>query len=120
MTTTPGMFGMSVHVNIFNCEHDKICDIEYIKKWMDELCTLIGMKRHGDMIYERFGSEPHLYGYSVVQLIETSSITAHFSEEMDSCYIDIFSCKKFDGLEAAKFCSDVFGGLFFSFNVIER
>ena len=40
-------------------------------------------------------------GYSLVQLIETSSITGHFVDKNGDCYIDIFSCKDFD-VEVAK------------------
>ena len=40
-------------------------------------------------------------GYSLVQLIETSSITGHFVDKNGDCYIDIFSCKAFD-IETAK------------------
>ena len=47
-------------------------------------------------------------GYSLVQLIETSSITAHFSEGKNSVYLNIFSCKSFDPADAAKFCQDYF------------
>ena len=39
--------------------------------------------------------------YSLVQLIETSSITGHFVDKNGDCYIDIFSCKSFD-IETAK------------------
>jgi S-adenosylmethionine/arginine decarboxylase-like enzyme len=35
-------------------------------------------------------------GYTLVQLIETSNICAHFVEETDDMYLDVFSCKKFD------------------------
>ena len=40
-------------------------------------------------------------GYSLVQLIETSSITGHFVDKSGDCYIDIFSCKGFD-IDTAK------------------
>ena len=32
-----GDFGLSVHINLFGCNHEKICDIEYIKAWMIDL-----------------------------------------------------------------------------------
>ena len=35
-------------------------------------------------------------GYTLVQLIETSNITAHFVEEKNDMYLDVFSCKVFD------------------------
>jgi S-adenosylmethionine/arginine decarboxylase-like enzyme len=35
-------------------------------------------------------------GYTLVQLIETSNITAHFCEESNDMYLDVFSCKPFN------------------------
>jgi len=35
-------------------------------------------------------------GYTLVQLIETSNITAHFVEETNDIYVDVFSCKHFN------------------------
>jgi S-adenosylmethionine decarboxylase len=35
-------------------------------------------------------------GYTLVQLIETSNICAHFVDEDDTMYLDVFSCKPFD------------------------
>ena len=35
-------------------------------------------------------------GYTLVQLIETSNICAHFVEETDDFYLDVFSCKYFN------------------------
>ena len=115
-----GDFGLSVHINLFGCNHEKICDIEYIKAWMIDLCNYIEMKRHGDMIAERFGTEPHLYGYSVMQLIETSCITAHFSEQTDCCYIDVFSCKDFDDMKTTEFCADYFDAKDYTYETMFR
>lgn len=35
-------------------------------------------------------------GYSVLQMITTSNITAHFVSKTGDGYIDVFSCKSFD------------------------
>jgi S-adenosylmethionine/arginine decarboxylase-like enzyme len=35
-------------------------------------------------------------GYTLVQLIETSNICAHFCEETNDMYLDVFSCKPFN------------------------
>jgi S-adenosylmethionine/arginine decarboxylase-like enzyme len=35
-------------------------------------------------------------GYSLVQLIQTSNITAHFMDQDHTAYFDVFSCKEFD------------------------
>ena len=53
------------------------------------------MVAYGDPILKHFGTENKL-GYTLVQLIETSNITAHFVEETNDAYLDIFSCKTFD------------------------
>jgi S-adenosylmethionine/arginine decarboxylase-like enzyme len=52
------------------------------------------MKRFGEATIVHFGSA-HLTGYSLMQLIETSSITGHFVDQNGDAYIDIFSCKPF-------------------------
>ena len=56
----------------------------------------------------RFGEDPVVCGYSLVQLIETSNITAHFAEDTNSIYLDIFSCKDYDSEEAADFTKEFF------------
>ena len=35
-------------------------------------------------------------GYTLVQLIETSNIIAHFVEATDDIHLDVFSCKDFN------------------------
>jgi S-adenosylmethionine/arginine decarboxylase-like enzyme len=57
---------------------------------------------------EYCGTEPHLYGYSVLQLIQTSDITAHFCDATGDAYIDIFSCKEYNPAAAGLFCQDYF------------
>ena len=73
------------------------------------LCRRIRMKRYGEPILEHFGHKiPLTSGYSLVQLIETSSIIAHFSEATNNAYLNIFSCKPFDPDDAARFCKEFF------------
>jgi len=68
------------------------------------------MKNHGKLILTRFGSKnSFIEGYSLVQLIETSSITGHFSEQWKTAYINIFSCKNFNEKSAKKFTKQFFG-----------
>ena len=42
-------------------------------------------------------------------VIETSSITGHFSEHWKKAYINIFSCLKYDHELAEKFTKEYFG-----------
>ena len=41
-------------------------------------------------------------GYTLVQLIETSNICAHFVEETNDMYLDVFSCKPFEQNDVIK------------------
>jgi len=54
------------------------------------------MKAYGEPILEHFAThDPDKAGFSLVQLIETSNITAHFVDKNGNIYMDIFSCKPF-------------------------
>ena len=45
-----------------------------------------------------------------MQFIETSSITVHADEVSGRCFVDVFSCKPFDGDRAAAVAVEHFGG----------
>ena len=50
------------------------------------------MKAYGDPIIEHFATHsPECAGYSLVQLIETSNICAHFSDLTGDVYLDVYS-----------------------------
>lgn len=53
------------------------------------------MVPYGEPQVQHFGSG-NKAGYTLVQLIETSNICAHFVEETNDMYLDVFSCKTFD------------------------
>ncbi len=71
-----------------------VTDAKHIEKFVIELIDEIDMKRFGEATIVHFGSD-HLTGYSLMQLIETSSITGHFVDQNGDAYIDVFSCKPF-------------------------
>ena len=76
-------WGLHIAVDLGECDHDKICDGEYIKQFAIDLADHIKMKRYGEPIAVRFGAEPKVQGYSLIQLIETSCIAGHFAEDTD-------------------------------------
>lgn len=54
------------------------------------------MRAYGEPLLEHFAThDPEKAGYSLVQLIATSSITGHFVDRNGDAYIDVFSCKPF-------------------------
>lgn len=104
-------YGQELILNLYGCDLERISDGKLIRKFVIELCDkVILMKRYGRALIPHFGHEnPITSGYSLVQLIETSSVTAHFSEYKKSVYLNIFSCKWFDAAKTAKFCKEWFG-----------
>ena len=111
MSTNPildsNTFGMEVVLDLYDCNPETIRSKEKLQEYTRQLCQVIGMTPYGAPLAERFGlNEAKTAGYSIVQLIETSSITGHFSEEWNSAYINIFSCKEFDPKHAAEFSKD--------------
>lgn len=66
-----------------------------IEGFSRDLVKKIDMVAYGRPKVVMFGSG-NKKGYTLVQLIETSNITAHFVEETDDMYLDVFSCKEFD------------------------
>ena len=82
-----------------------------------DLVRRIDMVAYGEPQIVMFGTG-NKKGYTLIQLIETSNIAAHFVEENNSMYLDVFSCKDFDPaivkevvreyFDAQKFSSRVF------------
>jgi S-adenosylmethionine/arginine decarboxylase-like enzyme len=70
---------------------------ESIRAFVAELVDAIDMVAYGEPIIEHFASHSQeAAGYSLLQLIETSAISAHFSDHNRDVYLDVFSCKPFD------------------------
>ena len=46
----------------------------------------------------------------MVQLIETSLISAHFANLTNTTYLDVFSCKGYEPEEVRAFAEKFFGG----------
>jgi S-adenosylmethionine/arginine decarboxylase-like enzyme len=113
-------WGIASAIDIYNCNPDKIRDAEYIKKFVAELCDLIEMKRFGDTQVVHFGDDEKVEGFSMVQLIETSLISAHFANMTNATYLDVFSCKAYDPAVVKEFAQTYFEGEYSSLNVTYR
>jgi S-adenosylmethionine/arginine decarboxylase-like enzyme len=113
-------WGIASAIDIYNCDPDKIRDADLIRRFVVELCELIEMKRFGETMVVHFGEDERVAGYSMVQLIETSLISAHFANQTNAVYLDVFSCKAYDPEEARKFAQDFFGGSHSELNVTKR
>ncbi|MBN2097868.1 MAG: S-adenosylmethionine decarboxylase [Candidatus Omnitrophica bacterium] len=103
------IYGYELVIDLHGCNKKIISSRKKLKEYADRLCKLIKMKQYGKTLIPYFGEkEPYTKGYSLVQLIETSSITGHFSEYWERAYINIFSCKEFDHAVARQFTRQFF------------
>lgn len=100
-------WGASSFITLYGCDPAMIKSFQDIHDFSVALCKAIDMKKYGSPMIERF-AEGYYEGCSLLQFIETSSITAHFDEQENRAFIDIFSCKYFNGEEAADFCKNFF------------
>jgi len=106
----PALWGLLSSIDIYDCDPATIRDADKIKRFVVELCDLIEMRRFGDPVVVHFGEDERVAGYSLVQLIETSLISAHFANQTNTVYLDVFSCKAYDPEKVEAFSVSFFGG----------
>lgn len=97
-------WGFSSCIDCYVCDPVLIRDAEQIKAFTAALIQHIDMKAYGPCHVVHFGEDERVAGFSMFQLIETSCISAHFANQTNTAYIDIFSCKAYDAERAAEFC----------------
>jgi S-adenosylmethionine/arginine decarboxylase-like enzyme len=102
-------WGLSCSVDLRDCNPEKIRSAAVIQDYVIQLCKLIDMVRFGDCQITNFGSGDKA-GFTLIQLIETSNITGHFSNDMNAAFIDVFSCKVFSPYEVGDFTKQFFDG----------
>ncbi len=109
--SSPGVtFGWELVLDLYDCNSETISDEKAIKNFARELCRVIDMVPYGEPLTPYFGeNQEHTKGYSLLQFIETSSITGHFSEGTGAVYLNIFSCKEYDIEAAESFSKEYFG-----------
>lgn len=91
-----GYWGYHLILDCQGCDRNEITCKENLKAFIKTLVAEIDMKAYGEPILEHFAThDADKAGFSLVQLIETSSITGHFVDKNGDAYVDIFSCKPF-------------------------
>jgi len=115
-----GAWGLQSSIDLHDCDPALIRDAEAIKEFVLQLCELIKMKRFGETVIVHFGEDERVAGFSMTQLIETSLISAHFANQTNNIYLDIFSCKFYDPEAAAEFTKKFFKGKDYNIQVVLR
>lgn len=88
-------WGYHLILDCSKCIPRSIRDRQNIEAFAKNLVHRINMVPFGEPQIQHFGSG-NKAGYTLVQLIETSNICAHFVEETNDIYLDVFSCKEFN------------------------
>lgn len=102
-------WGILASIDLHNCNPDTIRDAEKIKEFVYELCDRIDVKRFGECQVVHFADHNEdVAGFSMVQLIETSLISAHFANKTNHTYLDVFSCKYFDPAVVEAYANEFF------------
>lgn len=100
-------WGYHLIVNAGKCLAQPIRSANTIQQFSKTLVKKIDMIPYGEPQIVMFGTG-NKKGYTLVQLIETSNICAHFVEETNDMYLDVFSCKPFDPAIVTKNVHDFF------------
>ena len=87
-------WGYHLMLDCAECDSEAIKSYETIYNFTKQLVKDIDMVAYGEPQIVDFGSG-NKAGYTLVQLIETSNICAHFVNETNTMYLDVFSCKDF-------------------------
>lgn len=88
-------WGYHTIMDCAGCNHNSITDYNNVYNFAKHLVTAIDMVPYGEPQIVNFGNG-NKAGFTLVQLIETSNITAHFVNENNEIYLDVFSCKPYD------------------------
>lgn len=104
------VWGIAASIDIYNCDPETIRSADKIRQFVTQLCDLIEMKKFGETEVIHFGEEERVAGFSMVQLIETSLISAHFANLTNTVYLDVFSCKPYNPVIVEEFACKFFGG----------
>lgn len=115
------IWGQHLVLDLSGCPRDRLTNADHLRDWVRDLVDAIRMKAYGEPQLEHFAT--HSYdaaGYTLLQLIETSNICAHFAENLGQVYIDIFSCKRFDNDVAVQVCRRYFAPEQVEMTILER
>jgi len=97
-------------LDCYGCDRQRISDINFIYRFLDDLPTRIGMtKITQPYVFEYRGKVPEDWGLSGIVLIAESHISMHTFVEKGYVGVDIFSCKDFDTVPVEKMIAELLG-----------
>lgn len=108
--------GYQILIDLYDCEYEKMENMEYIKSMMKELAKILETTIKEEAFHQ---FEP--YGISGVLIIAESHLTIHTWPEYKYVGIDLFTCaKKLNSAKAIKFLCDKLNTNNYEIKEIER
>lgn len=111
-------WGYQLILNAKDC-NNLLRDKDSILRFNDHLVQSIDMEKAGDAVLKYFDQLGDKNGWTLFQMISTSSITIHFCDN-GKAFFDIFSCKNFDPNTVSKIITEFFDTTSIEWNFIER
>lgn len=116
-------WGYHLILDCAELNHDAITSYDNIYNFTKQLVFDIDMVAYGEPQIVNFGSG-NKAGYTLVQLIETSNICAHFVPDDgmggNAMYLDVFSCKEYDDQVVIELVKKFFGAKYIRPNYLTR
>lgn len=100
--------GISLEIDLYNCSKDLIGSEEHIHEYVEKILSILQAKAYGACVVVHHGKGPEDMGYSMFQITESFSISAHFIDEKKAAYISLFSDQDLDEEGIGSFSKNFF------------
>lgn len=104
------IFGYQLMLDLYECNHDAVNNLEICYNYLNDLVDLIGVHRQSPpfVVYTDEKMFPDKAGVSGWIPIVESGFSIHTIAPTNFASIDIYSCKKFDREKVKKFTIKIF------------
>ena len=113
------VWGWHLSVDASCCDRSLMQDYNNIYRFNKELIEKIDMEAYQEPRIVHFGKDEKS-GYTLDQLISTSNICCHFSDDLRALFLDVFSCKAFEIEVVLELVKDYFGAKVIEHHFTER
>ena len=117
------MFGPHLMLDCYGCDENKLKDLDFVLRFLDELPTTIDMHKIADPYAVYYPGRSDSFdkgGVSAIVIIAESHISIHTFPANNYMSVDIFSCKIFDIEKAIDYITKAFGAKKFEKRILNR
>ena len=113
-------WGVDVGIDGCVCNPALISDPAYIQVFLEDLCEKFQMRRDGELLLTRHGEEEHITGYTLVQLVQSAHLVAHFITQRNAVYVNLVTCSFVPPVQCAILCQQWFAAQHVRLSVVFR